>query len=125
MTSCNGRGHNRAMLVIDDYRFGHIVIDGREHSKDVIVLPDRVVANWWRKDGHSLVLEDLSEVIEQLPPKLVVGSGAYGRMEPDLNAIEALEARGVSIEILPTEDAVKRYRELDPATSAAALHLTC
>lgn len=113
------------MPVITDYRFGHIVIDGREHSKDVIVLPDRVVTNWWRKDGHSLVIEDLSEVIEQLPPKLVVGSGAYGRMRPDPGAIEALEARGISVEVLPTEYALERYRELDPATSAAALHLTC
>jgi hypothetical protein len=44
---------------------------------------------------------------------------------PDPHAIEELERRGINIEILPTEDAVHRYRQLDPATAAAALHLTC
>jgi hypothetical protein len=113
------------MPVINDYRFGHIVIDGREHTKDVILLPDRVVSNWWRQDGHSLVLEDLADVLEDLPPSLIVGSGAYGRMRPNPGAIEELEERGIKTEILPTEDAVNHYRELDPATTAAALHLTC
>jgi hypothetical protein len=113
------------MPVINDYRFGHIVIDGREHSKDVVILPDRVVPNWWRKDGHSLVVEDLAVVIEELPSHLIVGCGAHGRLVPDPQAIEELEGRGINIETLPTEDAVNRYRQLDPATAAAALHLTC
>lgn len=113
------------MPVISEYRFGHIVIDGREHSKDVILLPDRIVSNWWRRDGHSLVVEDLAEVVQELPRNLVIGSGAYGRMKPDRNAIAELENHGIKVEVLPTEDAVARYRQLDPATTAAALHLTC
>ena len=113
------------MPAINDYRFGNIVIDDREHSKDVIILPDRVIPNWWRKDGHSLVIEDLAAVIDELPATLIVGCGAYGRLEPDPQAIEELERRGITIEVLPTEAAVKRYRQLDPATAAAALHLTC
>jgi hypothetical protein len=113
------------MPVINDYRFGHIVIDGNAHSRDVILLPDRVVSNWWRKEGHSLVAEDLADVIEELPRHIVVGSGAYGRLKPDSSVIEELEGRGIKVEILPTEDAVNRYRQLDPARAAAALHLTC
>jgi hypothetical protein len=50
---------------VRDYRFGHVV-DGREETRDVIVLPHRVVSNLWRKDGHSLVLEDLEEVLDEL-----------------------------------------------------------
>ncbi len=110
---------------ISEYSFGHIVINGEAHSKDVILLPDRVVANWWRKNGHSLVVEDLAEVLEELPPNLIVGSGAYGRMKPDPGAIAELEERGISVEILPTDEAVERYRDLGPRRAAAALHLTC
>jgi hypothetical protein len=113
------------MPVIDDYGFGHIVIDGEEHSRDVIVLPNRVVAGWWRKDGHALVIEDLADVIDELPPNLVVGSGALGRMRPDPGTLEDLERRGINVEVLPTGEAVDRYGALDPATTAAALHLTC
>jgi hypothetical protein len=113
------------MPEIGGYGFGRVTIDGREETRDVIVLPERVVRGWWRKEGHGLVLEDLGEVLDDLPAHLLVGTGAYGRMRPDPGALETLRARGVEVEVLPTADAVQRYTELDPRTTAAALHLTC
>ena len=110
---------------IESYSFGHLVIDGEEATNDVIVLPGRVVHNWWRRDGHALVLDDLREVLDELPPRLVVGTGAYGRMRPDPGTLGQLRERGIEVEALPTEEAVRRYEELDPAQAAAALHLTC
>jgi hypothetical protein len=38
-----------------------VTVDGSEQTRDLIVLPDRVVTNWWRRDGHSLAMEDLDE----------------------------------------------------------------
>jgi hypothetical protein len=113
------------MARIDQYEFGRIVVDGRQETKDLIVLPDRVLRNWWRRDGHGLVLDDLDEVLDELPPHLVVGTGADGRMRPDPDAIKQLQERGVTVEALPTGQAVRRFGELDPARTAAALHLTC
>ena len=113
------------MPAIEGYGFGRVTIDGREETRDVIVLPGRVVRGWWRKDGHGLVLEDLDEVLDELPERLLVGTGAYGRLRPDPDALETLRARGVDVEVLPTEQAVERYAELDPRKTAAALHLTC
>jgi hypothetical protein len=110
---------------IEGYRFGHVVVDGEEQTRDVIVLPDRVVSGWWRADGHKLVLADLDGVIEELPERLVVGTGAYGRMRPESETLERLRQRGVDVEALPTDEAVRRYGELDPRRTAAALHLTC
>ena len=113
------------MTRLADYSFGRIVVDGVEETRDVIVLPGRVVRNWWRRDGHALVLEDLDDVLDELPERLVVGTGAHGRMVPDPGALEALRERGVEVEALPTEDAVRLYGEHDPRRTAAALHLTC
>jgi hypothetical protein len=113
------------MARIDHYEFGRIVVDGREETKDLIVLPGRVVRNWWRQGGHALVLDDLAEVLEELPSHLVVGTGADGRMRPDPGAVRQLQDRGVTVEALPTGQAVRRFAELDPARAAAALHLTC
>jgi hypothetical protein len=113
------------MARIEGYRFGRVVVDGEEHTRDVIVLPDRVVSNWRRRDGHSLVLDDLDGVVDELPERLVLGTGAHGRLEPDPGALERLRARGVEVDALPTEDAVKLFGELDPERTAAALHLTC
>jgi hypothetical protein len=110
---------------IEEYSFGRIVIDGGEETRDVIVLPERVVRNWWRRDGHRLVLDDLAGVLDELPQRLIVGTGAYGRLIPDTEALKRLRARGIEVEALPTGDAVERYLQLDPNQTAAALHLTC
>ena len=113
------------MTRIEAYEFGRVVVDGQQHTKDVIVLPARVVTGWWRKDGHALVLEDLDDVLDELPERLVVGTGHDGRMRPDPAVIEQLRDRGVEVEVLRTPQAVRRYGELNPAAAAAALHLTC
>ena len=113
------------MARLEHYSFGRIVVDGEEHTRDVIVLPGRVVAGWWRRDGHSLALEDLAEVEEELPGRLILGCGAHGRLHPDPAVIAELRARGIEVEAMPTAEAVRRYGEADASQTAAALHLTC
>ncbi|MGH3040952.1 MAG: Mth938-like domain-containing protein [Gaiellaceae bacterium] len=113
------------MARVEGYRFGRVVVDGRAETADVIVLPDRVVRNWRRREGHSLVLEDLEDVLDELPVRLVIGTGANGRLRPDPVTLELLRQRGIDVEALPTDEAVRRLQELDPAATAAALHLTC
>jgi hypothetical protein len=110
---------------IGDYRFGRVVVEGQEETRDVIVLPGRVVRNWWRRDGHALVEEDLDDVIDELPERLIVGMGAASQMRLDDPLLDRLRRRGVEVECLPTDRAVVRFGELDPAHTAAALHLTC
>jgi hypothetical protein len=110
---------------IEGYRFGRLMVDGQEETRDLLILPDRVVRDWWRKDGHSLVREDLDDVLDDLPPRLIVGTGASGQMRPDPEIIRDLRTRGVEVEVLRTDEAVARYAALDPAATAAALHLTC
>jgi hypothetical protein len=110
---------------IEDYSFGRVTVDGREETQDVIVLPQRVVRNWWRREGHGLVLEDLEAVLDELPARLIIGTGADGRMRPDPRTVDALRARGIDVEALPTAEAVQLYGAANPAETAAALHLTC
>jgi hypothetical protein len=110
---------------LEDYNFGRIVVDGEEHTRDLIVLPERVVPDWWRREGHSLALEDLDEVKDELPERLILGCGAHGRLRPPAAVIEALERRGITVEAVPTDEAVRRYGESDERRTAAALHLTC
>lgn len=113
------------MARIEGYRFGRVLVDSEEHRRDLIVLPDRVVPGWWRRDGHALVLEDLEDVLDDLPERLVIGTGADGRLRPDPAALEALEDRGIEVDALPTGEAVRLFAQLDPTRTAAALHLTC
>lgn len=111
---------------IDQYEFGQIVIDGKTHTKDVIILPGRVIAGWWRREGHALHPEDLEAVIEDSPDVLCVGQGAYGRMKITADARETLEAAGIELVSEKTEAACQRYNQLrEGRKAAAALHLTC
>jgi len=113
------------MPTIEGYGFGHVTIDGEELTRDVIILPGRLVRNWRRKDGHGLVLEDLVDVLDELPEHLIVGTGAAGQLRPEAHALRRLRELGIRVEVLPTDQAVRRFGELNPAGTAAALHLTC
>ena len=111
---------------IEDYRFGYVIVDGESHDKDLIILPDRVLAGWWRKEGHALHPEDLAAVIQAGPDLLVVGQGAHGRMRVLARTEEALQGAGIEWIAQPTEDACQTYNRLrEERVVAAALHLTC
>ena len=111
---------------IETYRFGHIVIDGQPYDRDVIILPHRVLGGWWRKEGHLLHTDDLEAVFEAMPDVLIVGQGAYGRMEVTPETRQALQAVNIELIALPTKEACQAYNRLrNLRTVAAALHLTC
>lgn len=111
---------------IESYRFGSIVIDGRNYTHDVIILPDRVIPDWWRQSGHTLRPGDLSAVFDAAPEALVVGIGASGRMRVTRETEEALTAAGIHLFPAPTEEACQMYNRLrERQRVAAALHLTC
>src|ERR687891_717243 len=113
------------MARIEEYRFGRIVVDGQEHSRDLIILPERVVPNWWRAQGHSLVLDDLEDVLDELPERLFVGTGASGQLQPDPATLEALRSGGMEVPRAPTAEAVGLCAAAGRPSTAAALHLTC
>jgi hypothetical protein len=111
---------------IDTYQFGKIVIDGHEHTKDVILLPDRVIGGWWRQESHVLRLSDLEEVLIVDLQELVIGKGAFNRMRITSDVEEALSDIGIELIALPTKEACQEYNRRSRARKVAAvLHLTC
>src|SRR4051794_41152540 len=94
------------MARLEDYSFGRLTVDGQEHTRDLIVLPDRVISGWWRREGHSLAMEDLDEVLDELPGRLVLGVGVHSQLRPHSAVITELERRHVRVECLPTDAAV-------------------
>jgi hypothetical protein len=54
-----------------------------------------------------LVLDDLEEVLEELPERLVVGTGADGGMRPDPAALSELRRPEIEVDALPTGEAVR------------------
>jgi len=113
--------------LIDEYSFGRIVIDGKTYRQDVIVYPDRVKPNWWRREGHSLCLEDLEEVLRDPPEVLVIGTGYVGLMKVPREVREKLEEMGIQVVVEKTGKAYRTFNKLlsEGRRVVAALHLTC
>ena len=111
---------------IDSYESGTIVVGGTAYTQDLIILPDRVFANWWRQQGHSLAVGDLELVFHTRPEILIVGSGTNGLLDVPPDTRGAIARAGIQLVVQPTPDAVETYNRLRAEKRlAAALHLTC
>ncbi len=111
---------------IENIRFGKIVIDGHSYNRDVIVLPDRVLPNWWRVEGHLLSYEDLQQALSDPPELLVIGTGIFGRMRVPEEVQKKVREEGIEMSILATREACELYNQmLDKKRVSAALHITC
>jgi hypothetical protein len=113
----------------EDFSFGAIRIDGANYECDVVI--DRGEVSKRRKKaskkfrgkfGHTPLSTE-----EKIPWKcrrLVVGTGAYGRL-PVMGEVEReAGARGIDLLVLPTEEALKALQE-NPEDTNAILHVTC
>jgi len=112
---------------IESYGFGHIVIDGKRYTSDVIIFPDRVKDGWWRKEGHKLHIEDIEEVLREKPEILIVGTGYAGLMKVPKEVQEHIRNQGIELIIENTRNAWKTYNKLAKTGKKviAAFHLTC
>jgi hypothetical protein len=114
-------------MKIDSYSFGHIVIDGKTYTSDVIIYGDRVDATWWRKEGHRLHPEDLGDVVNARPDILVIGTGYAGVMTVPKETIKYITAHKVDVKVERTGKAVDIFNALlaQKKHVIAALHITC
>lgn len=112
--------------MIESYEFGSIKINGKVYNKDLIIFPNRIKENWWRKEGHRLHIEDIKEVIAEKPEVLIIGTGYYGYMEVLKEVIEKINSLGITLIIEKTKKACKIFNDFyKNKKTVAALHLTC
>lgn len=112
--------------MINSYKFGSIVIDGKEYTADVKIIGGNVIANWWRKEGHSICKEDILDVLDAQPEVFVLGTGAYGLVVVPRDFKAMLKAQRIELVAKPTAKAVEAYNSLARTRNVAAgFHLTC
>jgi len=112
--------------MIDSYKFGSIVIDGRRFTADVKIVDGEVVPGWWRKEGHSICQEDIADILVAKPEVLIIGTGAYGGLRVPERFNKLLRSEGIELIAVPTAEAVDAYNELAATKKVAAgFHLTC
>jgi hypothetical protein len=112
--------------MINSYRFGQIDVDGKVYTSDIIILPEGIRANWWRKTGHELCTDDITDVLNARPELLIVGTGASGLMRVLPEVEKTLSGAGIKLIVKRTQEACDLFNGLPPdKKAAAALHLTC
>ncbi|MFQ5852840.1 MAG: Mth938-like domain-containing protein [Candidatus Binatia bacterium] len=111
---------------IESYCFGEIVISGEYHRVDILIFPDRIRGQWWRKEGHRLAPEDLEEVLLAPPEVLVIGQGSSGCISVPAETLKRLQDVGIKVVAQRTYEACDTYNRLSEKQKVvASLHLTC
>jgi len=134
--------------MIEEYRFGSIVIDGQTYNYDVEVrwTPKEShskrdptgqageVLKWWRKESHIIDIEDVRRAIEQDPELIIIGTGEAGVAKVTEAAKEAIKSKGIELIIDLTEEATKTFNiineeseeeEGEQKKAIGLFHLTC
>jgi hypothetical protein len=116
-------------LKIEDFAFGSIRIDGITHEHDVVIEGGEIhkrkkkLSKRFRDDfGHTPL-----SVEEDIPWKcrrLVIGTGAYGKLPVMTEVKREAERRKVELVIVPTAAAIEELRRNIEDTNAI-LHVTC
>lgn len=112
--------------MIESYGFGKMVVDGKKYDSDLIIYHDKVAPDWWRKEGHNLAVEDLTEVLAYGPEILVIGTGNIGMMKLPEVTRKHLADKGIELVAEKTGKAYRSFNELSKTKKVVgAFHLTC
>ena len=114
------------MKNIDHYKFGEMIIDDKSFHRDLIILPDKIIQNWRRKEGLRLILADISDIPLSQIECLIIGTGKFGMMKVDENVISEMNDKRIECIIEKTGKAVDEYNSIiQYKIVIVAFHLTC
>lgn len=132
--------------MIEEYRFGLIIIDGKTYNHDVEVRwiekksphdaqpkPSEVL-EWNREDSHIVEVGDVERALEKNPDTIVIGTGESGLVEINEEAQDAITSKRVKLIVNPTEEAIKTFNIINEDSEEeegkqrrviGLFHLTC
>ncbi len=113
--------------MVNQYRAGKIVVEGKEYRRDLKIFDHEVRQDWWRKEGHSVDEDDMNDILSAKPEILVVGTGYAGQMRVSSSLRSFLDKHGIRLIAEMTPEAVKTFNRLQSEGKkvAGAFHLTC
>jgi hypothetical protein len=123
------RRARRCTMRIGRFAFGALDIDGVTYEHDIVIDGGEIHK---RKKSASKKFRDafghtplsLEEKIPWRCSRLVVGTGAYGRLPVMDDVKREADARGVQLILLPTAEAIQVLQKSARNTNAV-LHVTC
>lgn len=114
-------------LAITHYSYDKLIIDGRTHNIDLMILPGGKVTGWeFNRETHVIAPGDFQELITDEVSTVIIGSGYHGEGVFNDEAVELVNAygsKGVSIQLLPTSDAVNLFNASPKQGLLTLLHI--
>jgi hypothetical protein len=111
-------------------QFGELEIDGRRFAKDVVIEAGRIrkrkktpSKSYRERYGHTPL--SVEEAIPWHGKRLIVGTGAYGKLPIMPEVADEAERRGIELVALPTEEACRLIDDCADSDVNAILHITC
>jgi len=95
--------------MIEEYKFGSIIIDGKTYDYDVEVRWTGEVLKWWRGESHVIDVEDVKRAVEQNPDTIIIGTGESGVARVTEEAQKFIKEKGIKLIIDLTEQATKTF----------------
>jgi len=110
--------------------WGQIEVEGYPPFKDAKIFPGGARAWNWTETGtrHKPGVQpaDVQELIEHGSKAIVLSKGVWERLQVCPETLKVLAEKGIEVEVLQTEAAVKRFNELRETLPTGGLfHSTC
>ncbi len=110
--------------------WGHLEIEGARAFKDAKLYPGGARAWDWRETGTHHVPgiqpADVAELLDHGAEVVVLSKGILERLRVCPETLDLLRDRGITVQVLQTEQAVARYNELSRRVAVGGLfHSTC
>ena len=119
------------MAKVNSFKFGSIVIDGKQYGYDVVILADGTVkereANKAKFGGHIIGKAEIKELAKTKPETIIVGTGTSGMARVSLDAQLYSADANLNGVVLPSSEAIVKLNQLvdEGKRVAALIHITC
>jgi hypothetical protein len=119
------------MAKIDSFNFGFIVVDDKQYTNDVVILPDGTVKERvpgkGRLGSHSIARSEVEALTRVRPDVILIGTGVHGMARLAHDAEFYLNEPDLNLTLLPSPQVVRKYNQyIDNGEKVAALiHVTC
>lgn len=113
--------------MITEFSFGKIVVTGKTYTNDIKIVDGQVISVWWRRSGHRVEVEDLTDVLAADPEVVVIGKGSPGLMKSTASLKDHLAANHIKLIEKKTSKAIGIFNDLfqQGRKVAAGFHIGC
>ncbi|MFO1364063.1 MAG: Mth938-like domain-containing protein [Burkholderiales bacterium] len=93
------------------YGAGYVAVNGVRYERSLLVLPDRVVADWGPEAFDALAAEHLAALVGLAPEVVLLGTGASLRF-PRAEIVRPLVEGRIGLEVMDVQAACRTFNIL-------------